>query len=463
MIFVSQSKKLDSFCTELKICRTLWDLDEPIVRDHINTMEDLLACPVCGIFLQEPYIRCFECHDPSRSFCLQCFSKGKDYENHKNNHSYTVVKNNFSLFDPDWTASEELKLLNAIVDRGLGNWSEISRDVGTKTKVECEEHYFKHYIYQPTLLLPEIVSPQMEDEICQPTPVNCTTLSQDPPRPVVGSILYQDMAGYMPARGDFAYEYDDFAEMDIKDLAFEDDDDPLWNELQMGVLDIYQSRLKERARRKLLIKEYGLLNNEGNVVDWKRYSPLGPAVLDHIKPLMHLFPAENFYKFMEGLLWEHKATQRIQLLQECRSAGITRLHSIPTFLKLKKKQEENKKSKSALDEVLSQIKDERTCQQFINRQVIKELKSSGPGRQSAPPLNIATLPNFEKLNPKEMELCSNHRIMPTYYLQYKATLLNEYGKLGYLRLANARKIIKIDVNKTRHIYDLLLEQGLITK
>lgn len=56
-----------------------------------SMMEDLLACPVCGIFLQEPYIRCFECHNPSRSFCLQCFSKGKEYVNHKNNHSYTVV------------------------------------------------------------------------------------------------------------------------------------------------------------------------------------------------------------------------------------------------------------------------------------------------------------------------------------------------------------------------------------
>lgn len=55
-----------------------------------------------------------------------------------------------------------------------------------------------------------------------------SAFSQDPPRPIVGSILYQEMAGYMPARGDFSYEHDDFAEMDIKELAFEDDD-PLWN------------------------------------------------------------------------------------------------------------------------------------------------------------------------------------------------------------------------------------------
>ncbi|KAG8186595.1 hypothetical protein JTE90_019917 [Oedothorax gibbosus] len=135
----------------------------------------------------------------------------------------------------------------------------------------------------------------MEDEICQSTPVNCTTFPQDLPRPVVGSILFQDMAGYMPERGDFAYEQDDFAEIDIAELAFEDDD-PLRNVLQMGVLYIYQSCLKERAHRKLLIKHYGLLSNEGNVDDLKRYSLLGPAVLDHMKPLMDLFTEENFLK-----------------------------------------------------------------------------------------------------------------------------------------------------------------------
>lgn len=58
------------------------------------------------------------------------------------------------------------------------------------------------------------------------------------------------------------------------------------------------------------------------------------------------------------LLGEHKAKQRIQLLQECRSAGITRSHGISTYLRLKRKQEENKRrnKRTALDEVLSRIK-----------------------------------------------------------------------------------------------------------
>ncbi|GFQ99541.1 transcriptional adapter 2-alpha [Trichonephila clavata] len=68
-----------------------------------------------------------------------------------------------------------------------------------------------------------------------------------------------------------------------------------------------------------------------------------------------------------------------------------------------------------------------------------------------------------RIDSKERDLCSSLRIIPSAYLQYKATLVNEYRKLGSLRLANARSVIKIDVNKTRKIYDLLLEEGLVSK
>lgn len=39
-----------------------------------------------------------------------------------NNFIFTLQRNDFSLFDPEWTACEELKLLNAIADHGIGNW-----------------------------------------------------------------------------------------------------------------------------------------------------------------------------------------------------------------------------------------------------------------------------------------------------------------------------------------------------
>ena len=41
--------------------------------------------------------------------------------------------------------------------------------------------------------------------------------------------------------------------------------------------------------------------------------------------------------------------------------------------------------------------------------------------------------------------------------------MGESKKLGKLRLADARKVLKIDVNKTRKLYNLLLSKGDIVQ
>lgn len=64
---------------------------------------------------------------------------------------------------------------------------------------------------------------------------------------------------------------------------------------------------------------------------------------------------------------------------------------------------------------------------------------------------------------EEQELCSLIRVVPDSFLMYKKLLITENNKLGYLRLADARKLIKIDVNKTRVMYDFFFEHGYINK
>lgn len=73
------------------------------------------------------------------------------------------------------------------------------------------------------------------------------------------------------------------------------------------------------------------------------------------------------------------------------------------------------------------------------------------------------MPGFAKLNEDERQLCSVVRIVPQAYFDYKNILVTENSKIGHLRLADARRLIKIDVNKTRQIYDFLIEQGYINK
>lgn len=94
-------------------------------------------------------------------------------------------------------------------------------------------------------------------------------------------------------------------------------------------------------------------------------------------------------------------------------------------------------------------------------------------------MDITYAYGVEKLTPEEKEarplllklcftcavfcfqLCSTCRFTPVAYLQYRQQLIGESRKLGKLRLADARKVLKIDVNKTRKLYNLLLSKGEI--
>lgn len=84
-------------------------------------------------------------------------------------------------------------------------------------------------------------------------------------------------------------------------------------------------------------------------------------------------------------------------------------------------------------------------------------------KRTSMPLDVIGLPGYEKLQPRERDLCASVRLVPLTYLELKETLVAENNKLGYLKLLTARRILKIDVNKTRRLYDFLIEEGFICK
>lgn len=55
-------------------------------------------------------VHCAECSN--FNLCADCFSSGVSLHPHESSHSYRVVKNlDFPIFVKDWTANEELLLL----------------------------------------------------------------------------------------------------------------------------------------------------------------------------------------------------------------------------------------------------------------------------------------------------------------------------------------------------------------
>lgn len=100
-------------------------------------------------------IKCVEC--PDFDLCIECFSVGAEVTPHKSNHSYRVMDNlSFPLICPDWNADEEILLLEGIEMYGLGNWTEVSEHVGTKSRSQCIDHYNSIYMNSICFPLPDL-------------------------------------------------------------------------------------------------------------------------------------------------------------------------------------------------------------------------------------------------------------------------------------------------------------------
>ncbi|XP_013387803.1 transcriptional adapter 2-alpha [Lingula anatina] len=422
-------------------------------------MDTHTQCPGCTITLQEPYIRCAEC--PVQT-CLHCFARGLEVDRHKSDHNYIVIKHDFSLFDKAWTAAEEMRLLEAVADCGVGNWTDISHQMQTKSKQDCEHHYYRYYISDAKYPLPELEDPMIS---MHPAPVTYK-MCEDPPRPAVASLSYTEMAGYLAARGDFTTEYNNYAETDLRELEFTETDGELDKELKISVLDIYWHCLKERQRRKRIVRNYGLINLQKLQAQSRRFDATIRSWVEGLRSMLKVCSPYEWDKYLEGLHYELELRQEIKRLQEYRHAGITRLRSARLYRNLKTSQDQTKERRNALTNVLSNLKDESATQQWLQRQAAlggAPVTLPNASRKSAPPLDIIGMPGYDKLLPREKEMCASVRLVPQAFLDFKTLLVNECRKHGCLKLAQARQMIKIDVNKTRKIYDFLVAEGLLNK
>lgn len=104
------------------------------MKHHPNKQ---LQCAACAVELGSVcYISCAECKD--LHLCMACYCSAarlkkpiRDiHSRHSSNHDYKVCQRyDFPIFRTDWSASDELMLMNGLMFYGVGNWSGISSQV----------------------------------------------------------------------------------------------------------------------------------------------------------------------------------------------------------------------------------------------------------------------------------------------------------------------------------------------
>lgn len=174
------------------------------------------------------------------------------------------------------------------------------------------------------------------------------------------------------------------------------------------------------------------------------------------------------------MIYEQQLRRRIAELQEYRRFGITTAQEAEAY-------ETAKAARAGYRPVLSREPTEiiRTGAR-VNQGQHRFLHgtpppdSRGPSRDPTPrvpghggrkppaPLNLANAASLELLSNEEQTLCSQLRVLPKPYLLIKETYLRENERRkGLLKRRDARKMMKIDVNKSGRIFDFLVSTGVL--
>ena len=235
--------------------------------------------------------------------------------------------------------------------------------------------------------------------------------------------------------------------------------------LLAAVVGIYNNKLRERTRRKRIIQEHGLINYHRHLAARYRYDVLLTSrVTSQLSPFAQLLKGRAFCKLFEALFTHAELRQRIQQLQKYRHLGLQSKAAVQLYNQLSANREKRlKQMKQFAVNVNAALPANPTTHpaSLAGNLLAAQSAHLPQQRRSAPPLDIVGLPGYDKLNDSERQLCSVSRLVPESYIEFRNILIAECRKSNGIRLAQARTLIKIDVNKTRKIFDYLLDEKLI--
>ncbi|XP_039495225.1 transcriptional adapter 2B isoform X1 [Drosophila santomea] len=237
----------------------------------MTTIADLFTkynCTNCQDDIQGIRVHCAECEN--FDLCLQCFAAGAEIGAHQNNHAYQFMDTGTSILSVfrgkgAWTAREEIRLLDAIEQYGFGNWEDISKHIETKSAEDAKEEYVNKFVNgtigRATWTPAQSQRPRLIDHTGDDDagPLGTNALSTLPPLEINSDEAMQ--LGYMPNRDSFEREYDPTAEQLISNISLSSEDTEVDVMLKLAHVDIYTRRLRERARRKRMVRDYQLVSN----------------------------------------------------------------------------------------------------------------------------------------------------------------------------------------------------------
>ncbi|ORZ23123.1 hypothetical protein BCR42DRAFT_404029 [Absidia repens] len=442
-------------------------------------------------------IRCADKNCPDFDLCVTCFCGGSEPVKHKTSHDYRVVKpHTFPIFSEDWDADEELLLIQAAEKNGVGNWQAIAEYVGTRNKMECEEHYLEVYVGSPNWPMPLMdkvfdmhkTESDYRERKRQRLQLSRSPRKPAPPvitgKPVTSQPTFHELQGYMPRRYEFETEHENEAEQHVKDMVFNEDDTQEEMDLKVMVLDIYNTRLDKRQERKRMIFERGWLEFKKLQSMDRRRQKEERDIYNKTRVFCRLQTADDYDTFVQGLIKEQHLRDRMATLTEWRQAGLNTLRQGDQYERDKSSRLSHLKTVSALSNdringthqqrggLRAQMAALAPCTgAAYYREKLAEQQSPYHSNNKRPMfssssssqqhLNIMEADGYHLLTKDEQEMCSTLYMMPRPYLVIKDLILKAYAKQGFLKRKQLKELVRIDTAKANRIFDFFVENGWI--
>lgn len=306
-----------------------------------------INCKACDKdILGQVHINCAYCTDTLHKFvnlCIDCFQKGAEYDKaHKRWHSYRVIDNlSYSLFDQDWSAEQELLLLDAIKYVGDLEWDRIAKNMNRglgiekkKTKQEIRLHYYNIYFNTPTAPLPDTTKRNEVHEYFkyitgtsnskQAVGIRLNRIKLLKYSDTPNSTCLMEAAGYLPFRDVFENEYENFSEVEIKDILIQEDDMDWFVKLKLARLRSYNDVLLERNRLKAFTHDYGLFDVDyvKKMSDGSEYTQEEFEIRKLLDPYMVTMKCKTYRKLLREMLKQNELKRRIEQLEKLKARGV---------------------------------------------------------------------------------------------------------------------------------------------
>nr|CAG4643920.1 EOG090X058A [Lepidurus arcticus] len=428
-------------------------------------------CGYCQEEIPGIRVRCNICED--YELCLQCFALGAEIGSHKNSHGYQLRDpGTFRIFSSPssstqpgaWTAREEMSLLDAIEQYGYGNWEDVAKHVETRTSEETKLHYCERYVNGTIgkATWPSAVTNQSSDNEARLKVVDHTCADDGPLSPTITAKLpplqiQTDEAmllGYMPHRDDFEKEHDNDAELVISHLTISHaEDEDLDLALKLAHVDMYVRKLRERTRRKRVVRDYQLALDFFNKKEKDKPAPVAKKKemkvdreTEHkFRTLSQFHTASEHEKFLQNLSVERSLRVRIRELMRFRRQGLTRVEQCAEYERSRYFRERRKDQQVTTTTKLGSSgpavtsapqpqpggKNVQDSVSLTRRLTVCQPSSEGTDRDCSDNRadgqetteELTGLPGYDLLLPKEKELCRSLWLRPAHYITAKTSLL----------------------------------------